>query len=155
MESGRQGHRQHVAPEKRSPQNLNDPEGFNWSGRQDSNLRPLGPEGASVISNESIGVQPLAFVHGRDAPCDAFARSGRSGTLGRVTPVGPTRRRTDRLGAAPPALLTVREAAQRLSVSTATIYALCDRGQLQNVRVSNAIRLRVEDLEEFTRRGRP
>ena len=31
--------------------------------------------------------------------------------------------------------LSVREAAQRLSVSTATVYALCDRGELAHVRV--------------------
>jgi len=38
-------------------------------------------------------------------------------------------------------------------VSTATVYALCERGELPHVRVSNAIRLRVEDLEDLIRRG--
>src|SRR5437764_1318697 len=31
-------------------------------------------------------------------------------------------------------LLTVREAAERLAVSTATVYALCDRGEFPHVR---------------------
>ncbi len=38
---------------------------------------------------------------------------------------------------------------------SAGVYALCDRGELPHLRVSNAIRLRVEDLEGFTRRGPP
>jgi len=46
-------------------------------------------------------------------------------------------------------LLTVREAAERLAVSTATLYALCDRGELPHVRVSNAIRIAPADLAAF------
>jgi excisionase family DNA binding protein len=34
------------------------------------------------------------------------------------------------------ALLTVKEAAARLKVSTATVYALCETGRLARVRVS-------------------
>jgi excisionase family DNA binding protein len=44
-------------------------------------------------------------------------------------------------------LLKVREVAASLSVSTATVYGLCDRGELAHVRVSGAIRVRREDLE--------
>jgi len=46
-------------------------------------------------------------------------------------------------------LLTVRETATRLKVSTATVYALCDRGELPHFRVLNSIRVRVADLEAF------
>jgi len=38
-------------------------------------------------------------------------------------------------------LLTARDVAQRLRVSTATVYALCRRGELRHFRVSNAIRV--------------
>jgi excisionase family DNA binding protein len=38
-------------------------------------------------------------------------------------------------------LLTVREAATLLRVSTATIYRLCERGDLRHMRVSNSIRV--------------
>jgi excisionase family DNA binding protein len=38
-------------------------------------------------------------------------------------------------------LLTVREAARLLRVSTATIYKLCTNGHLAHIRVSNAIRI--------------
>ena len=53
-----------------------------------------------------------------------------------------------------PALLTVREVARRLRVRPVTVYRLCDRGELPHVRVSNAIRVRAEDLEAYLGGGR-
>jgi len=52
-----------------------------------------------------------------------------------------------------PTLLTVREASEHLRVSTATVYSLVGRSELPAVRVSNAIRVRREDLEAFIGRG--
>jgi excisionase family DNA binding protein len=49
-------------------------------------------------------------------------------------------------------LMTVDEAAERLRVRPVTVYRLCARGALPHLRVSNAIRLRVEDLEDFVHR---
>ena len=46
-------------------------------------------------------------------------------------------------------LLTVRQVAASLSVSTATVYALIDRGELAHARVSNAIRVAPADLQAF------
>jgi excisionase family DNA binding protein len=46
-------------------------------------------------------------------------------------------------------LLGVREVAQRLHVSTATVYKLCDRGELPHTRVVNVIRVTQGDLEAF------
>jgi len=43
-------------------------------------------------------------------------------------------------------LLTVREVAVYLRVSTATVYELCARGELRHVRVLNAIRVAPSDL---------
>jgi excisionase family DNA binding protein len=51
-------------------------------------------------------------------------------------------------------LLTVREVAARLAVSTATVYALCERGQLRHVRISNAIRVESAEVGEFMARQR-
>jgi len=45
--------------------------------------------------------------------------------------------------------LTVREAAARLRISTATVYALCRAGKLEHHRVSNAIRISDRALEDF------
>jgi excisionase family DNA binding protein len=44
-------------------------------------------------------------------------------------------------------LLSVREVAAYLAVSTKTVYALCARGKLRHIRVLNAIRVAPEDLE--------
>jgi excisionase family DNA binding protein len=45
------------------------------------------------------------------------------------------------------ALLTVREAARFLRVSTATVYKLCARGELAHVRVLNVIRIPAKVVE--------
>jgi len=46
-------------------------------------------------------------------------------------------------------LLTVREVAAYLRVSTATVYELCARGKLRHVRVLNAIRVASCDVYAF------
>jgi excisionase family DNA binding protein len=46
-------------------------------------------------------------------------------------------------------LLSVREVAAQLGVSTATIYKLVEKGDLPNVRVANAIRVAPRDLARF------
>jgi excisionase family DNA binding protein len=38
-------------------------------------------------------------------------------------------------------LLTVKEVAMALRVCTATVYSMIERGELQHVRVSNAVRV--------------
>jgi len=51
-----------------------------------------------------------------------------------------------------PHLLTVREAAARLRVSTATVYGACERGRLPYVRIAtHAIRIAERDLSAFVR----
>jgi excisionase family DNA binding protein len=52
----------------------------------------------------------------------------------------------------PPAVLTVSEVAVRLRVSRSTVYSLCMAGQLPHVRISNALRIASEDVEELLRR---
>jgi excisionase family DNA binding protein len=46
-------------------------------------------------------------------------------------------------------LLRVREVADRLGVSSATVYGLCERGELPYVWVVTSIRIRPDDVEEF------
>ena len=47
-------------------------------------------------------------------------------------------------------LLTVKEAAERLKVSTATVYALCEAGLLPYVRIStHSIRIADVDLKAY------
>jgi excisionase family DNA binding protein len=52
-------------------------------------------------------------------------------------------------------LLTVRETAERLKVSTATVYALCESGRLAFARIAtHAIRIAAGDLEGYVRSQR-
>lgn len=49
-------------------------------------------------------------------------------------------------------LLTVKEAAARLRMSAASVYALCERGALPHVRLStHSIRILEQDLAAFVR----
>ena len=50
-------------------------------------------------------------------------------------------------------LLRVREVAERLGVSNATVYGLCERGELAYVWVVTSMRIRPDDLGEFVARG--
>ena len=59
------------------------------SGRQDSNLRALGPEGEPRPSTGSTRVQPVGFPRSPELPPEQPTRAGRSETLGRVTQVLP------------------------------------------------------------------
>jgi excisionase family DNA binding protein len=47
------------------------------------------------------------------------------------------------------ALLTVREVADQLRVCRATVYGLCESGELAHVRVRNALRITRADLASF------
>jgi excisionase family DNA binding protein len=55
---------------------------------------------------------------------------------------------------APRSLLSVREVATRLRVSTATVYKLVHKGELPHIRVVNTVRVRPTDLEAFVAKGR-
>ena len=46
-------------------------------------------------------------------------------------------------------LLSAREVAERLRICTATVYRLCERGELGYVRISNAVRIPETALRAF------
>jgi excisionase family DNA binding protein len=50
-------------------------------------------------------------------------------------------------------LLSVRDVAERLAVSTATVYSLCKREQFRHVRVSGALRIDPASVEAFIAAG--
>ena len=50
-------------------------------------------------------------------------------------------------------LLTVAEVAEHLRVCRASVYALCQRGELPHVHISNAIRVARLDVADFLARA--
>ena len=51
-------------------------------------------------------------------------------------------------------LLSVRQVAKLLGVCPATVYALCNRGELPYFRILNAIRVDIQDVKLLLRRWR-
>jgi excisionase family DNA binding protein len=51
-------------------------------------------------------------------------------------------------------LLTVREVASLLRVCRATVYSLCEHGELAHTRVGASIRIHCADVQLFVRRQR-
>ncbi len=140
---------------------------------QESNLWPLAPELPNEIPalNEArdTGVEPVAFGSGDRsevstnlsrlsqivATVDCHSGIGHGTDSNRPKPSQPFSEKPKPFGPpvvqAPPlrsvrTLLTVRDAAAALRLSTATVYNLCKRGELPHVRVSNAIRIAPADL---------
>jgi excisionase family DNA binding protein len=124
---------------------------------QGSNLRPLpceteqerlqrlapggpGSQGVGIPRVEagaaSLGVPPVAPVR---SPSSTRLLPGTR----RAGPAAPA------ITVPPERLLTVGEVAALLRVSTATIYAMCKRGELPAVRVSNSIRIVVTAIREL------
>jgi excisionase family DNA binding protein len=123
----------------------------------DSNQWPLAPENYAghFQGTERRGNALRSFgIPGTSAGANAgrFQHAERVPARNVDCPHGPGRLRVVRGGLE--CLLRVREVAARLSVSTATVRSLVRRGELSAVRVSNAIRVRPEDLEAYVRRGR-
>lgn len=118
------------------------------SGKGELNPRLcLGKAGGSVIN----ALQPTATNSNRSNP-NAVARAGAKGRFPRVaplvTPNGANLVPVLRLAREP--LLSVRQVAEQLGVSAATVYAIVERGELPHVRVSsNAIRISRVDLAAF------
>ena len=116
---------------------------LNVSGRQDLNLRPLGPEGQD---------EPDAGVAsgGTEWQAAEFSPGDDDAPVHRVAPSAPG---VSQFGApvvrAEARLLTVTEIAVRLGVCRATVYRLCDEGKLTHIRISGAIRVDDLDLEAF------
>ena len=103
--------------------------------------RSSGSQPVDSIRFDAPGrVQPSQPVAPFSKDFAAQVLHGQPGRAGR-------RLRTVRGGAED--LLTVREVAKRLGVCTATVYALCDRGELPHVRISNAVRIAPADLASF------
>jgi excisionase family DNA binding protein len=111
------------------------------SGRQDLNLRPLGPEGPQ---GDPHGVVPGGTA---SHPFDITGNASDAG-FHPVAPFPPDETPFGALvvQATLGALLTVGEVATRLRVSRATVYRLVRLGSIPALRVSNSIRISADAL---------
>jgi len=117
------------------------------------NLRPPGPEPETeefhTVTSGRMGEQPLektAAVEATDS--DLVAPSGYG-----ETPFGaPVVRDLPPDPGPQERLLTVRQIASRLGVSTALVYKLSERNELQTVRISGALRFHESALQSFLAR---
>jgi excisionase family DNA binding protein len=114
------------------------------SGRQDLNLRPLGPEILAGAS-DTVGSGPMATDVTETTEARGSCRSDTDG-LRRPGPAASVTSQAQRT-LDTYRLLTVRQVAERLQVCRATVYRLVAGGQLPAVRVSSgAIRVRDSGL---------
>ena len=129
---------------------------FEWWALQDSNLRPLpceSPPGSrQTYTRLSKSSQSLALTHPsrpdvRHDLAPIFRRLGPNWVQYLSSKHCPAR-------GSKPALLCIRQVAQLVGVSTATIYRLCTRGDVQHFRISNAIRVCADDLAAFLKARR-
>ena len=123
---------------------------FIESGRQDSNLRPPGPEGAQNeshgVSAAGIGSQPVETIQEQHAPSlDPVAENALVETqfgapvVRELSPdPGPHER-----------LMTVRAVADRLGVCPALVYRLCQRDEIRSLRIGGVLRFQYDEVEAF------
>jgi excisionase family DNA binding protein len=121
-----------------------------------------------ITESDRAGVQPSQPVAGRtkDFVTRLLPESGAGWPRARAQPTevhpgwdnmgtaapGPTTPTPNDLGVlygGRNRLLTVREVAEQLDVCAATVYRLCENGELPHVRIIDSIRIRPADLAAF------
>ncbi len=130
----------------RSKDFSNDLGGFHQSGRQDLNLRPLGPESSQGASD--------GFAQGPSPSHPPETTEG--GAPRPPPPVDRISTETTKRGA--PVVrnfLKVREVATALSVCRATVYRLLDEGRLERYWVGTSIRVPAESLAAYLQASGP
>ncbi len=80
---------------------------------------------------------------------EAATQTSPSSSLGGDGAIAPIR---SHAGAAPPVLLTIREASAAMALSVRTLQELVARGELAVVRIGRTVRFRRADLEELADR---
>ena len=125
-----------------------------------------GGEGGSVQPSQPVAANTKSFTTHLlpDAPGVAQAfRGAPTAPVGAGTWVGPGT--APRVATTPTVadlavlyggrgrLLRVAEVAEQLGICNATVYRLCERGELPHLRVVNSIRVRPKDLEEYLAGG--
>jgi excisionase family DNA binding protein len=114
------------------------------------NLRPLGPE-APCVAVDGVAPGTIASHPQETTGAIGWVEVQPAALVGRPTTLhgAPVVRNSAGLDGDTDRLLTVREVAARLAVCSATVYALCKRGELPHARIASAIRIHPVDLETF------
>jgi excisionase family DNA binding protein len=128
------------------------------SGRQDLNLRPLGPETEpGTFARVHTGSHRAASKQdsSRTDPARLSTGSGSVHEMARhlVHPWSTKSEADSAQGEAVKVqqpLLTVAEVAKVLRVCRATVYRLIETGALPHLRIANSIRIRPEDLPAYS-----
>lgn len=121
------------------------------SGRQDLNLRPLGPESAPVAFAPTYAHQHQ--VLNRPDSFGSFSSPFRTGSQPNhpfseiLSPFCPLT--SAQLKRAKKGLLSMTAVANLLGVCRATAYRLVESGSLPHVRIRNAIRVDARDLQRW------
>jgi excisionase family DNA binding protein len=121
---------------------------FHESGRLDLNQRPLAPQACPNCESNNAGSGKCS----QSGEFSEEALSAPSPSLGGLRRSFHAPVMQDNVTVGADLLLTVKEAARRLEVSTATVYSLCESGRLPHVRIStHSIRILRADLAGFVR----
>jgi excisionase family DNA binding protein len=125
--------------------------GVSWWALQDSNLRPLPCESAKGSRQTYASVVKSSQSLEMREPVKSDVRHDLAPFFRRLGPNWVQCWSSKHFSAqgSKKALLSVRQVAQLLGVSTATVYRLCERGDLKYFRISNAIRISADDLSAF------
>jgi excisionase family DNA binding protein len=118
------------------------------------NLRPPGPEGekdeSHGVSESGFGSQPAETIQEQPPSILDPVAENASVEMQFGAPVvrefppdpGPHER-----------LITVRAVAARLGVSAASVYKLCQRGELRGLRIGGALRFQPSAVDEYLGRA--
>ncbi len=117
------------------------------------NLRPPGPEGAQEefhgVSGGGLESQPVDNIQEQQSPSlDPVAESGSA-----ETPFGaPVVRELPPDPGPHERLINVRAVAARLGLSSASVYKLCQRGELGGLRIGGALRFSPQVIDDYVTR---
>jgi len=64
----------------------------------------------------------------------------------------PAKHIAEPISIGPPSLLSTREAAKRIGVSTRTLYRMTDRRQIPFIKLDGVLRFEPKDVEHFIQR---